>query len=624
MDYKNNQRMPFPVQMNSLTQYVTTNENKEEEDTIEDQTETIFNDPMTKQLQINSSQSHRVQDMNQNSGVYTYLYRGQRFAKHPSWVGTKPSSQWTHNLMNTNYGGGFALDNTDKTEKEFLYWYTSDLALKHIHYIIEKRTKFFKFHADLDIKRKEPMDDETIITLICDLIDCVKKFYPSTTAISRFDVMICLSRNPGKTGIHPIFPNLIVNENQAIDIRNYYVSYLTSKYGDMVGLQNSWEEIVDMSVYQANGLRMVGSHKTEPCKDCKISGAKKRKHSNMSSPKKHTKCEYCGGRGRTDSGKVYMPFVYIRNSQVHKLWTEKIQNIVNQINDGGVRRSVVELCSIRCPTINEASSDFAITDEETMSLAQGKRKHNKDSTEEEEEGSEKKRLHSPRERIYKEMKTDVGTYRITEEDFRGMSKYKQKQFLEPRSESFQMVQEYIQSKGFPSVWRKLNVHDIFTNPKKTHYIVNVRGDGQHFCLNNRKGSHRSNSIYFFIEQGAMYQRCYCSCQTIENRKNGQCDSFSSEPIPLPMKLDRILFPVIQGKLGHLHGERNVALSLDFDEYTMKLASTIAKIDDALKDYLEDRKLRFNNRREADEIKPTDEVQLTLKRRRKNPKKKNVK
>lgn len=622
MEYKTNHRINTPPPpINLLTQYTTNNSNEDNETSIEDQTETIFNDPLTKQLQI-TSESHRVQDMNQNSGVYTFLYRGQRFAKHPSWTGTKPSSQWTHNIMNTNYGGGFVLDGTEKTEKEFLYWYTYDLFHKQIHYIIEKRTKFFKFHADLDIKRKDPMDDETIVTLICDLIDCVKKFYPSTTAISRFDVIVCLSRNPGKTGIHPIFPNLVVNENQAIDIRNYYVSYLTSKYGDMVGLQNSWEEIVDMSVYEANGLRMVGSHKTEVCKDCKNSKSKKRKFADtISSPKKQKLCDRCGGRGRTDSGKVYMPFVYIRNSKVHKKWTDIIQDISKQINDGGVRRSVVELCSIRCPSINEASSDFAITDEEMMTLAQGKRKPNTNQADSDNNDTEKKRLHSPRERIYKEMKTNMGTYRITEEDYRGMSKYKQKQFLEPRSESFQLVQEYIQSRGFPAVWRKLNVHDIFTNPKKTHYIVNVRGEGQHFCLNNRKGSHRSNSIYFFIEQGAMYQRCYCSCQTTENRKNGQCDQFSSEPIPLPVKLDRILFPVLQGKLGHLHGERNVALSLDFDEYTMKLASTIAKMDDSLKEYLEDRKLRLNNRRDANEAPKTDEVQLTLKRRRKNVNKK---
>ena len=563
----------------------------------------ILDDPANEH--IFHVQPRSVRNMPMDCQVYTLLYAKQCFATHPSWTGKKPFDQWTHGLMHGEYGGGFVLNSTEEMERQFLYKYATDIHNGMTHYVIERRTPFFHFHADLDIKRKDPMDDDNMVALMKDFFECAQKFYPSTTAVSRFDMMVCTSIGKGKTGIHVNFPNLIVNQHQAIDIRNYYVSYLISKYGDMVGLQNSWEDIVDMCVYESNGLRMVGSNKTEDCPDCEG----KRQKKTTDSPRRNL-CTTCGGRGKIDSGKVYKPWMYIRNGQLHENWTVQVRRgLVYNIVDETTKRAVIELCSIRCPNVNESSSDFCISDEEMALMAAGKPR-NKHSADDE------KRPQSPRERIYKPVDTELGTYRMTEEDVKGMNKWKQKQFIASRSEQFQQMQEYIQSKNFPSPWRKVSIHNMFTNPKKTYYVVNVRGEGQRYCLNNRKGSHKSNNVYFYVERSSIVQRCYCSCQTIENRKTGKCESFSSEPIPITTKLERLLFPTVDAKVGHLHSERALSAIQDLDEYTLKLGTMIAKMDESRNDYLEERRQRLNHTQASREVEKTEEVMTdTAKKRR---------
>jgi hypothetical protein len=537
-----------------------------------------------------------VKNMPSDCAVFDLLSKHQCFVTNPNSKEKKPYDTCSHGLMHGEHGGGFVLPNLPDIEKRFLACYATDITNGITHYIIERRTPFFKFHADLDIKRKEPMDEENMIMLMNDFLHSVQKFYPSTTAISRFDMMVCTSIGNGKTGIHVIFPNLIVNQNQAIDIRNYYVSYLISKYGDMVGIQNSWEDIVDMSVYEANGLRMVGSNKTEDCKEC---GGKKK--SKKDTPRRDI-CDVCRGRGKIDTGKVYMPKFYLRNGEIQTIVTNSIaKGLLTQISQNGSPRSIIELCSIRCPNVNESSSDFAISDEDMMKMTTTRTP---------------KRPGSPRERIYKPVNTDLGTFRMTEEDVKGMNKWRSKQFIPVRSEQYQLLQEYIQSKNFPSYWRKLSIHNMFTNPKKTFYVVNVRGEGQRYCLNNRKGNHKSNNIYFYVERNHITQRCFCSCQTTENRKNGKCEDFVSETIPLTTKLEKVLFPAVDSKIGHLHSDRAISATQDLDEYTFRIASWIAKADEERNEYLEERQQRLNHNKVEKDKPPTDEIDIQKRKRRK--------
>jgi hypothetical protein len=563
---------------------------KEKEDMIE----SIMDDPeMQKRICINRVKN--VERMSTNCNVYKFLQEGKRFAKYKEdttkKVITQPANTWTHLIMSGEFGGGFKLDQTEENEREFLYNYARDIKNGVIHYIIEKRTTFFHFHMDFDIKRKIPIpptdEEKHVLILMSDMVECVKKFYPSTTSISRFDVVVCYFSANNKIGIHPLFPNLIVNTSQAMDIRNYLVSYFISKYGDMAGIQNSWEEILDTSIYDANGLRLVGSHKTEVCPDCKQSGLRKRTYSQQQQQQQQQQqhdipvCDRCNGHMKLDGGRQYMPKYYLRDGKIHEEWTRKVRRGLDIIirDDTGKKRAVIELCSIRCPLINESSSGFAIVNEQMIRST-----------------TITPRPQSPRESLYRQIDTEYGTYKMPEEDFKGMAKWKQKQFISPNSEIFRLLQDYIHSKSFPSYWRNLHIHNIFTNSKQSFYIMNIRGEGQRYCLNNRNGNHKSNSIYFYITSEGMYQRCFCSCQTTENRKHGMCENFSSDKITLPTRIENLLFPSSQSKIGHLNLTRSILDNPGEDDSTSEtLLQIIVRLDEARKEYLEERQQRLKKK-----------------------------
>ena len=60
------------------------------------------------------------------------------------------------------------------------------------------------------------------------------------------------------------------------------------------------------------------------------------------------------------------------------------------------------------------------------------------------------------------------------------------------------------------------------------------------CRNLKTGIHRSNHIYYEIKGNFKYQRCWCRCDTKENRKYGYCRNYRSEAIPIGWKEKKLL------------------------------------------------------------------------------------
>ena len=52
-------------------------------------------------------------------------------------------------------------------------------------------------------------------------------------------------------------------------------------------------------------------------------------------------------------------------------------------------------------------------------------------------------------------------------------------------------------------------------------------------LSDGKG-HRSNTIYYELKGNFLIQRCWCRCDTLENRLHGLCKNYRSEKIPIGM------------------------------------------------------------------------------------------
>ena len=68
------------------------------------------------------------------------------------------------------------------------------------------------------------------------------------------------------------------------------------------------------------------------------------------------------------------------------------------------------------------------------------------------------------------------------------------------------------------------------------------------CLNlqpigaDTPGSHKSNGVYFVVDQRETYQACFCNCETEEGRLHGPCKTFRSQVWRTPTSLSNSLFP----------------------------------------------------------------------------------
>ena len=193
----------------------------------------------------------------------------------------------THYLLD----GGIWKVPMDKYQ-EFLQLLSVDLTNGEYYYISENRTKVFRFICDLDFY------DDSIITIpqierVVNIIqEIIQEYYSDKLVIicgTESKTVTIDSNEYTKTGFHLVWPKIWITVEHAKELRIKFIEKLTSTFGQR-DLVNSWEEVVDLAVYEDNGLRMIGCRKMSPCKKC---------NSN--------ECEKCHGTGRIDEGRVYKP-----------------------------------------------------------------------------------------------------------------------------------------------------------------------------------------------------------------------------------------------------------------------------------------------------------------------------
>lgn len=178
----------------------------------------------------------------------------------------------------------------------------------------EKRSEVFRMYFDLDIIDKAHMDDATVLEIARSVQKTAAMFFvdaPSEVfkcVVSRTkdkDMEVAVQapyeeeaageecadgaeaavESPPitvyekfvKTGVHMNFPKLLVNVEMALQIRFSAVHELEKEFGPRKVVHNPWSAVIDKAPYYG-GLKMVGSVKTEQCKNCDSSkkrGAKK-------------------------------------------------------------------------------------------------------------------------------------------------------------------------------------------------------------------------------------------------------------------------------------------------------------------------------------------------------------
>ena len=186
--------------------------------------------------------------------------------------------------------------------EEFLRILSTDLQNNEKHYISENKTEVFKLISDLDFYENDTLDIISIINPIQDII---------TEYFSEKSVIICTADSKKvtinnieytKKGFHLVWPKIWTTTEIAKKLRILFIEKLTILFGERDPI-NSWSDVVDLSVYEDNGLRMIGCRKIGFCKECKNKKGKET-------------CIPCNGTGKIDEGRVYKPaFVFPENEE---------------------------------------------------------------------------------------------------------------------------------------------------------------------------------------------------------------------------------------------------------------------------------------------------------------------
>lgn len=393
------------------------------------------------------------------------------------------------------------------------------------NFVTELRTPIFKMHIDLDVYDpvETPMSPELLREWVREMIHVMRDFFPhiddNTTKESydSFTVIICTTPTKfdvekhkimwAKTGAHVIFPWLLVDVSQAIKLRSGLIQHFEKIYGRR-HKYNIWEDVFDMQIYQSNGLRMIGSSKMANCRSCK------------GRPSKEQMCDsgQCDGSGKYDAKRCYrVTDALDRNGQPDN----KLLSRIRQSS-----RTEVILASIRTPVLVPMRMDVPSWFEPMFFH---------------DEEMEHKNRFKPTPAIRTARRLALGELpeNVLGAEELGLHKAPKLKAGDPICVA---IQKWIRAEdtGIPDVYRNAEVVDITILQGDTNPFYIVRTDSL-FCL-NKGGEHNNNGVYFLINERGMYQKCFCQCDTTENRLFGKCKDYHSSAYIIPFEIRRLLYP----------------------------------------------------------------------------------
>lgn len=396
----------------------------------------------------------------------------------------------THVLMNKG-----EVHIPPEIEPTFTKWYANQINQGHSLFFVERLTDVFRFFVDMDFESYEgytPLELEAISKVA---YITVASFFPSIThnslmaASTDYKTKVTDGIKTVKTGLHLIWKHIFVTKQQALDIRESVKCALETKFGERIAPQNSWDQVVDDSVY-ASGLRMMYSKKTDDCQECKKNKKRVRDEEDVS------KCTGCGGNGKyfnkLDAGRPYSPLCVLTTGGKRDKDAEEHyrQFLIDVLEDSKLRYH------------GECTPDYTIPAGAPLYVSTSKRKKGGGAA------PEKKLVFG----------TSFGNGSIERE----------------------AIEEFIRTSG--NHYKDIIVKNVRTQTgTRKYYEVYVSGYNSRYCQNIGR-EHKSNRIYFFITEDGMVQRCMDRDST-ENpdAKYGLCSSYSSPTLKLSPKLRDILF-----------------------------------------------------------------------------------
>ena len=239
---------------------------------------------------------------------------------------------------------------------EFLRLLAIDLQNGEKHYISENRTEIFKFICDLDLFEMEIISDDKIIQITSCIQEIINEYY------GEQKVIICGADTKQvkideiyytKSGFHLVWPDIWISVSTAKKLRLLFIEKLTSLFGNRE-INNTWEDVVDLAVYEDNGLRMVGCRKISNCKSCK------------NKKEFRETCQTCDGVGKIDENRVYSPKLVLPENKIYlnsiknyfvMLPTTSIYNYANLPETSLIKELQVEIKNTKKKIIEKAEKN---------------------------------------------------------------------------------------------------------------------------------------------------------------------------------------------------------------------------------------------------------------------------
>lgn len=196
---------------------------------------------------------------------------------------------------------------------KFFEMVVRDLKDNKSFFLCEKRPEVSPFYLDIDYAATAPLSQDDIFRIALHLQAAARAFYSPAAfdaAAWRSRGMVAVlacdeptaveaqKRHFVKSGIHAIFPNLFVTEEQALALAQYAIQYLMVHQPQHANML-PWASVIDLGVYgPGKGLRMLGASKCVKCVGCLKKTILER---NL--------CEMCCGKHVTlfGRGRRYMP-----------------------------------------------------------------------------------------------------------------------------------------------------------------------------------------------------------------------------------------------------------------------------------------------------------------------------
>ena len=368
---------------------------------------------------------------------------------------------------------------------------------KYWNYICEVHTPIFNYYVDIDILNEDVMTYDKIEEIVGMVQHVVFSFLKKTHDAKKARVIVASSdsyekNGKTKTGIHLVWPHIHLETCDALFLREALVQYFTTKVGKRPDDLNQWDDVFDEAVYRnSGGLRMIGSYKTEKCKECK-GKTKTRKDS----------CVHCH-YGKIHIQRNYIPILVMSgNERVLKKETAKIRRPENS-------EYVIRKSSIR--TTEKSNVDLVKPYPKWFNFNEMKFKQICKS------GGRAKKRSSVFKGIRQEGKIKGDQVNLDDASVKSLVR---------------CIAETTNIKEY----KRMLIRKISINNSGT--IITIITDS-HYCMNLGR-EHNGEHIYFQIKNRTLYQRCFCSCDTTEGRSEGRCKYYNKKIKIIPSKIIKLL------------------------------------------------------------------------------------